>query len=108
MIRRFLCEYCRKKFEDEIDCEIHEENCSKNPIAPIFIKVPCEYAIKDCHSYIASDCKYDACSISVRVERSRIEEIKKHQPYRYESAGSGILECISLTDPTFRFYGSRT
>lgn len=106
MIRRFICEYCRKKFEDEIDCEIHEENCSKNPIVPIFIEVPCEYAIKDCHPYISSDCKYDCCSKKVFVDRKLIEAVKAHQPYRYEFVGTNSWKFTSLSNPMFEFYGS--
>ena len=106
MIAKYICEYCGKEFTDEFACEWHETDCTQNPYGFVYIKVPCQHAIKDCHSYIASECKYDMCGRSVRVERSKIEEIIKHQPYRYENVGVDILECVSLTDPTFRFYGT--
>lgn len=106
----FICDYCGKQFEnDSFRCQIHEESCDQNPLHWILIRVTCNSAIKNCHSYISSECKSDTCINRVLVPIKMKESVKQNEPYdytdEYRSDGfrSGYRAYTSTKNPEFTF-----
>lgn len=106
----FVCDYCGKKFvNDSFRCKIHEEECEKNPVRWILIRVTCDSAIKDTDEHLCCECRDDWCVNEVCVLATDVEKIKENNLYDYVNVPgpigfySGYRTYTSVKNPDFSF-----